>query len=340
MRTRKFVHGNLEVSEIGMGCMGFSHGYGAVPEETYSVEAIRRAYDEGGCTFFDTAESYGDVVFYSGHNEQLVGKAIESFRKEIVLATKFMIVPAELTNGTTVIDVLRRHLEKSMKNLRTDYIDLYYLHRVNTAVPVEDVAEAMGQLIREGIIRGWGLSQVGVGTLEKAHAVTPVTAVQNLYSMLERDCEKDIFPYCLKHGIGVVPFSPIASGFLSGKVTADTRFDTVDDVRQWVPQLKKENIVANQPILDILADFSQRKHSTNAQISLAWMLKKYPNVVPIPGSKNQERILENLGAVNVELTDDEFNTLETALNACIVHGHRGHIESIENNFGNNWKKKS
>ena len=155
MRTRKFVHGNLEVSEIGMGCMGFSHGYGAVPEETYSVEAIRRAYDEGGCTFFDTAESYGDVVFYPGHNEQLAGKAIESFRKEIVLATKFMIVPAELTNGTTVIDVLRRHLEKSMKNLRTDYIDLYYLHRVNTAVPVEDVAEAMGQLIGEGIIRGW-----------------------------------------------------------------------------------------------------------------------------------------------------------------------------------------
>lgn len=340
MRTRKFVHGNLEVSEIGMGCMGFSHGYGAVPEETYSVEAIRRAYDEGGCTFFDTAESYGDVVFYPVTTSNWPGKAIESFRKEIVLATKFMIVPAELTNGTTVIDVLRRHLEKSMKNLRTDYIDLYYLHRVNTAVPVEDVAEAMGQLIGEGIIRGWGLSQVGVGTLEKAHAVTPVTAVQNLYSMLERDCEKDIFPYCLKHGIGVVPFSPIASGFLSGKVTADTRFDTVDDVRQWVPQLKKENIVANQPILDILADFSQRKHSTNAQISLAWMLKKYPNVVPIPGSKNQERILENLGAVNVELTDDEFNTLETALNACIVHGHRGHIESIENNFGNNWKKKS
>lgn len=339
MKTRKFIHGNISMSEIGMGCMGFSHGYGAVPKEDYSIKAIRRAYDEGGCTFFDTAESYGDVVFYPGHNEQLVGKAVESIREKIVLATKFMIESVELTNETTVLDIIHRHLEKSLSNLRTDYIDLYYLHRINTAVPVEDIAEAMGMLIKEGIIRGWGLSQVGVDTLEKAHMITPVTAVQNLYSMLERDCEKDIFPYCLEHGIGVVPFSPIASGFLSGKVTTDTRFEAVDDVRKWVPQLKKENIIANQPILDILAGFSQKKHATNAQIALAWMLKKYPNVVPIPGSKNQERILENLGAVNVELTDDEFNALEKALTDCTVHGHRGHIESIGKSFGDNWKRK-
>lgn len=196
----------------------------------------------------------------------------------------------------------------------------------------------MGRLIEEGMISGWGLSQVGVGTLAKAHAVTPVSAVQNIYSMVERGCEAEVIPYCLEHNIGVVPFSPIASGFLSGKVTVDTKFEEVDDVRKFVPQLQKENLVANQPILDLLADFSRRKNATNAQISLAWMLHKYPNVVPIPGSKNLERILENLGAADVILTDEEFAQLETALNACTVHGHRGYEESVQHTFSDNWKK--
>lgn len=334
---KKRMIGNLEVSEIGMGCMGFSHGYGKVPEETYSIEAIHKAY-EFGCTFFDTAEAYGDVMFYPGHNEHLLGKAIESYRKEIVLATKLHLRTEELTDGTSVYEAVRKHLEKSMNNLRTDYMDLYYLHRINTAVPFEEVAEAMGRLIKEGLIRAWGLSQVGVDTLARAHEITPVTAVQNLYSMLERDCEKDIFPYCLEHHIGVIPFSPIASGFLSGKINADTQFETADDVRKWVPQLKKENMIANQPILDVLARYATKKNATNAQISLAWMLHKYPNVVPIPGSKNQGRILENLGATNVKLTDDEFEALETALDAYAVHGHRGHIETEQTGFGLNWKK--
>jgi aryl-alcohol dehydrogenase-like predicted oxidoreductase len=336
MKTRMI--GNLEVSEIGIGCMGFSHGYGKVPEETYGIEAIQKAHDFG-CTFFDTAEGYGDVVFYPGHNEQLVGKAIEGFRKDVVLATKFRVNTSEYGDGVTLFDAIRKHLDSSLKNLRTSYIDLYYLHRTDDGVPFENVAEVMGIFIKEGIIRGWGMSQISGETLTKAHAVTPVTAVQNIYSMLERDCEKDIFPFCMENNIGVVPFSPIASGFLSGKVTTNTLFETVDDVRNWVPQLTKENVVANQPILDILADFSAKKNATNAQISLAWMLHKYPNVVPIPGSKNQERILENLGSCDVILTEEEFAALESALDKCVVHGHRGHVESDQNNFGNKWKKK-
>ena len=333
---RKRLIRDLEVSPIGMGCMGFSHGYGPAPEESYSIEAIHKAYDFG-CTFFDTAESYGREQFWPGHNEQLAAKALEPVRKNVVLATKLHIQEQEAENSP-VYEVVRRHLEQSMKNLRTDYIDLYYLHRVNQGVPVEDVAAAMGRLIEEGLIRGWGLSQVDVDTLDRAHKVTPVTAVQNLYNMLERDCEAEIFPYCLEHNIGVVPFSPIASGFLSGKITVETRFDQKDDVRSWVPQLKKENIAANQPVLDVLSRYSQAKKATPAQISLAWMLHKYPNVVPIPGSRNQERILENLGAWNVRLTREEFAGLEQALNACTVHGHRGHVETEAASFSSNWRK--
>lgn len=329
--------GDLKVSPIGMGCMGFSHGYGKVPDEAYSIEVIQKAYDFG-CTFFDTAESYGREMFYPGHNEQLVGKAVELFRKDVVLATKLHIHTDEYGDGERLYEAIRKHLEASMKNLRTDYVDLYYLHRVNDQVPVEEVAAVMGRLINEGLIRGWGLSQVSVAILAKAYKVTPVSAVQNLYSMLERDCEKEIFPFCLENNIGVVPFSPIASGFLSGKVTTETKFEG-DDVRKFVPQLTKENIVANQPILDILAQFAEQKNATNAQISLAWMLHKYPNVVPIPGSKNRERILENLGAWNVELTDEEFSAIEAALDACAVHGHRGHVESERTTFSNNWKEK-
>lgn len=327
----------IEVSEIGMGCMGFSHGYGQIPEREYSIGAIRDAY-EYGCTFFDTAEVYGDVLYYPGHNEEIVGEAAEAFRKNVVLATKFHFRAEELQAGEEKYRIVRRHLEVSMKKLRTDYIDLYYLHRVNDNVPVEEVAEVMGKLIKEGLIRGWGLSQVSGETLERADRVAPVSAVQNLYNILERDCETDIFPYCLEHGIGVVPFSPIASGFLSGKVTAGTKFEEKDDVRNWVPQLSRENIIGNQPVLDVLGRYAQEKGATKAQISLAWMLHKYPNVVPIPGSKNRERILENLGGWNVKLTGEEFARLEAALDACEVHGHRGHVESEKMNFGRNWKK--
>lgn len=221
---------------------------------------------------------------------------------------------------------MRGHLTASLKRLQTDYADLYYLHRINPDIPVEDVAEVMGKLIRDGLIRGYGLSQVDVDTIERANAVTPLSAVQNIYSMLERGVEEAVIPYCPAHGIGVVPFSPVASGFLSGKITAGTDFSHSDDVRKYVPQLRKENLEANQPILALLEYCAARKNATRAQISLSWMLHKYPNVVLIPGSKNQERILENLASWNVALTGDEFAALETALDQIPVHGHRGFVE--------------
>ncbi|MBV7392224.1 aldo/keto reductase [Enterococcus sp. ALS3] len=335
MELRKI--GSLTVSPIGMGCMGFSHGYGEVPEESYSIAAIQKAY-AFGCNFFDTAEAYGRELFFPGHNEELLGKAVEGFRDQVVLATKLHIDENEITDEMDLSMVIHSHLKKSLENLRTDYVDLYYLHRVNELIPVEAVAEVMGELIEEGLIQEWGLSQVGVDILAKAHAVTPVAAVQNLYSMMECDAEKDIFPYCLANGITVVPFSPIASGFLSGNVTVETSFEG-DDVRKFVPQLSKENMVANQPILAILAEYAKEKKATNAQISLAWMLHKYPNVVPIPGSKNQARILENLGAWNVRLTDDEFARLEVELDRITIHGHRGHIETQQATFGHQWENK-
>lgn len=321
---KKRMLGKLEVSPVGMGCMALSHGYGQIPAEEYSIEAIRKAYG-AGCTFFDTAEIYGSQLYYIGHNEQIVGKALEGVRKNVVLASKLFISPEEYR--ADLEGAIRSHLAKTLENLRTDYLDLYYLHRVHVEVPVEAVAAVMGKLIDEGLIRGWGLSQVSLETLKKAHEVTPVTAIQSLYNMLERDLEQEIFPYCLENHIGVVPFSPVASGYLSGRIKADTQFEKVDDVRNWVPQLSKENIIGNQPIVDVVSEFAAAKGATNAQISIAWILHRYPNAVPIPGSKNQERILENLGAWNVNLSPEEMAALDRALDACEVHGHRGVVEA-------------
>ncbi|MBP1585706.1 MAG: aldo/keto reductase [Lachnospiraceae bacterium] len=309
---------NIAVSEVGMGCMAFSHGYGQIPEEQYSIEAIRNAY-EHGCTFFDTAEVYSPNLSGIGHNELIVGKALKGFREDVVLATKLML------NGFgfgSVYKTIRSHLEGSLDRLQTDYVDIYYLHRMS-GVPIEKVAEAMGKLMDDGMIRGWGLSQVDVDVIDRAQNVTPLAAIQNIYSMVERDCESGVIPYCMENNIGFVPFSPIASGLLSGKITPQTQFEKHDDVRNWVPQLSGRNIEGNQPIVEMLKSFAEKKGATPAQISLAWMLHKYPNVVPIPGSKNKERIIENLDSANVELTDDEFKNLEDALNGLKVYGHRG-----------------
>lgn len=309
---------NIAVSEVGMGCMAFSHGYGQIPEEQYSIEAIRNAY-EHGCTFFDTAEVYSPNLSGIGHNELIVGKALKGFREDVVLATKLML------NGFgfgSVYKTIRSHLEGSLVRLQTDYVDIYYLHRMS-GVPVEKVAEAMGKLMDEGLIRGWGLSQVDVDVIDRAQNVTPLAAIQNIYSMVERDCESGVIQYCMENNIGFVPFSPIASGLLSGKITPQTEFEKHDDVRNWVPQLSRRNIEGNQPIVEMLKSFAEKKKATPAQISLAWMLHKYPNVVPIPGSKNKERIIENLDSANVELTDDEFMMLEESLNGLKVYGHRG-----------------
>ncbi len=314
MKTRLLR--DIEVSEVGMGCMAFSHGYGQIPPEQYSIEAIRNAYMHG-CTFFDTAEVYSPNLSGIGHNERIVGKALKAVRENVVIATKLF-----LREGGDVYKNIRKHLLGSMERLQTAYVDLYYLHRMS-GVPVEKVAEAMGKLMDEGLIRGWGLSQVDVDVIDRAQRVTPLAAIQNIYSMVERDSEAEIIPFCMSHNIGFVPFSPIASGLLSGKITPQTQFERNDDVRNWVPQLSRRNIAGNQPIVELLKEFAEQKNATPAQISLAWMLHKYPNVVPIPGSKNKERIVENLNSADVELTDEEFTALETALNRLPVYGHRG-----------------
>ena len=315
MKTR-FL-GEIAVSEIGMGCMAFSHGYGQIPAEEYSIEAIRNA-QRHGCTLFDTAEVYSPGLSGIGHNERIVGKALRGVRDNVVIATKLFLG----CGLGSVYDKVREHLEDSLERLQTDWVDIYYLHRTGGA-SVEKVAEAMGRLIDDGLIRGWGLSQVDVDVVRRAHQVTPLSAVQNIYSMVERDSERGVIPYCMAQGIGFVPFSPIASGLLSGKITTETKFESYDDVRNWVPQLSKRNIQGNQPIVDLLKDYAGRKNATPAQISLAWMLHKYPNVVPIPGSKNKERIIENVDAAKVALTDAEFASLEESLNRCKVYGHRG-----------------
>ena len=274
-----------------------------------------------GCTFFDTAEVYSPNLQGIGHNELIVGKALKDVRDKVVIATKLFISKSEVTNGD-VYGAIKRHLLGSLQRLQVKMVDLYYLHRLSD-IPIEEIAKAMGRLIQEGLIRGWGLSQVDADIIARAHKVTPVSAVQNLYNILERDCEDRVIPYCLEHNIGVVPFSPIGSGLLSGKITTQTEYEKVDDVRNWVPQCKKENIIGNQPIIDLIQKFAQRKNATPAQISLAWMLKKYPNVVPIPGSKNKERIIENLDAYKVKLTDEELAEFEAELKKHKIYGHRG-----------------
>jgi len=318
MEKRKL--GNIEVTEIGIGTMAFSHGYGKIPDEKYSIEAIREAYNHG-CNFFDTAEVYSPNLAGIGHNELIVGKALKDVRDKVVIATKLFLKSHEVVKGD-VYGAIKKHLLGSMERLQVKMVDLYYLHRLSD-VPLEEIAKAMGRLINEGLIRGWGLSQVDVDSIEKAHKITPVSAVQNLYNILERDCEEKVIPFCLKNNIGVVPFSPVGSGLLSGKINANTEFEKNDDVRNWVPQCKKENIIGNQPIIDLISKFAAKKGATPAQFSMAWMIKKYPNVVPIPGSKNKERIIENINTYKVKLTDEELNEFENELKKYKVHGHRG-----------------
>ena len=318
MEKRKL--GNIEVTEIGIGTMAFSHGYGKIPDEKYSIEAIREAYNHG-CNFFDTAEVYSPNLAGIGHNELIVGKALKDVRDKVVIATKLFLKSHEVVNGD-VYGAIKKHLLGSMERLQVKMVDLYYLHRLSD-VPLEEIAKAMGRLINEGLIRGWGLSQVDVDSIEKAHKITPVSAVQNLYNILERDCEEKVIPFCLKNNIGVVPFSPVGSGLLSGKINSNTEFEKNDDERNWVPQCKKENIIGNQPIIDLISKFAAKKGATPAQFSMAWMIKKYPNVVPIPGSKNKERIIENINTYKVKLTDEELNEFENELKKYKVHGHRG-----------------
>jgi len=318
MEKRKLGAAGLEVTAIGYGCMGLNHGYGPVPSKEESVKLIRQAV-ELGYNFFDTAEGYG-----AGKNEELLGEAIQSVRDQIVIATKFggnsvkdgKLYPIELSPAE-----IRQHLEASLRRLQTDRIDLYYQHRVSKVHPVEEVALLMEELIREGKILGWGLSQATEGEIRRAHAQTPLTAIQSEYSMMERMFENDVISACEELGIGFVPFSPLAGGFLSAKINPEDTF-TGDDVRKTITRYKPENVSANLPLKEFLLNFAQEKGVTPAQISLAWMLHKKPFIVPIPGTKHLNRLKENIGAVNVNLTDDDFNRLEVELSKIKVHGNR------------------
>lgn len=309
MKTR-FLR-NLEVSAIGYGCMGLSHGYGAVPERGESIRLIQSAF-ELGCTFFDTAEGYG-----AGDNERLVGEAVKPFRHKIVLATKLHLNKRDGDTAT----VIRRHLEASLNRLGTDYVDLYYQHRIEDDDKVEEVAEVIGELIKEGKIRGWGQSQATEDQVRRANAVTPLSAIQSEFSMMERMFDKDVIPACEKLGIGFVPFSPLASGFLSGKYTKEQVY-TGDDVRRVITKFAPENMERNQPLLDLLQSLAQDKNATPAQISLAWMLHKKDFIVPIPGMRKIERMEENFGASDVTLTQQEYEQLEKSLTKISVYGNR------------------
>jgi len=311
MKLRKLR--DLEVSAVGLGCMGFNHGYGAAPERQESINLIRYAVDLG-CTHFDTAEGYG-----AGENELLVGEALREVRDRVVIATKLFINERSAANPAD--KQIRAHLDASLKRLGTDYVDLYYQHRVRPTIPVEEIAESMGGLIREGKIRGWGQSQATTDQIRKAHAVTPLTAVQSEYSMMERMFERDVIPLCKELRIGFVPFSPLASGFLSGKVRLDDQYQG-DDVRRVITRFDKANLAANEPLVNLLRSFAQEKHSTPAQISLAWMLAKEDFIAPIPGSRTRERIQENLGAADVALTGEEMQRLEAQLANVEIHGNR------------------
>ncbi|MGN0004588.1 MAG: aldo/keto reductase, partial [Candidatus Gastranaerophilaceae bacterium] len=322
MQTRKL--GNIEVSAIGLGCMGFHHGYGAIPTENESIKMIQYAYDKG-CTFFDTAENYGPFL-----NEELLGKAVKPFRDKVVIATKFspFSQPTQTAKEKLSREGIREAIEGSLKRLQTDYIDLYYEHRVPLSSDVEAVATWIGELIKEGKIRGWGQSQSNVEQIKKAHKVTPLSAIQSEYSMMERMFEADVIPLCKELNIGFVPFSPLASGFLSGKYSKNTKYYG-DDVRRAITRFIPENVEKNQPLLDLLHEVASSKGATPAQISLAWMLYKYDFLAPIPGMRKYERIDENLGACNVELTKEEFNKIESELDKITIYGNRTD-EDIQN----------
>ncbi|RBY75038.1 aldo/keto reductase [Geodermatophilus sp. TF02-6] len=315
MHTRVLGSSDFEVSAIGFGCMGFSHGYGPGPGADEAIDLMRKAFDLG-CTFFDTAEGYG-----AGANEELVGRALAPIRDQVVIATKLHITGGDGMTRGDLSRQLRQRLDASLARLGTDHVELYYQHRVNKDIPVEDVAACMGELIDEGKILGWGQSQATEQELRRAHAVTPLTAIQSEYSIMERMFERDVIPACAQLGIGFVAFSPLASGFLSGKVTAEDTY-TGDDVRRAITRFDRDNIRANQPLLDLLTAFAQEKGATPAQISLAWMLHKGDFIVPIPGSRRLQRIEENLRAADVELTDEEFTRIEAELAEIEIHGNR------------------
>ena len=304
MKKRKLGTNGLEVSEIGLGCMGMSFGYGVVADKKQSIDLIHKAV-ELGVTFFDTAEVYGPFI-----NEELVGEALEPFKGKVAIATKFGFnIGGEGLNSRP--ERIRSVAEESLKRLRIDCIDLFYQHRVDPGVPIEDVAGAVKELIKEGKVKHFGLSEAGVKIIRRAHAVQPVTALQSEYSLWWREPEDEIIPVLEELGIGFVPFSPLGKGFLTGKIDENTTFDS-KDFRSTVPRLSPENLKANLVFVDLLKKVAQRKNITPAQLAIAWILAQKPWFVPIPGTTKIERLIENLGAASVELTEEELQEIKTA----------------------------
>ena len=318
MQKRKLGRGGLEVSAIGFGAMGMSQSYGpAGPRE--ELIAVLRAAVERGVTFFDTAEIYG-----AGHNEELVGEALAPFKGRVVIATKFGFKDPAAGPGAGLDSSrkrIRQVVETSLKRLRVDAIDLLYQHRVDPAVPIEDVAGIVKDLIKEGKVKYFGLSEASAKTIRRANAVQPVTAIQSEYSVWWRQPENEILPTCEELGIGFVPFSPLGKGFLTGKIDETTTFDSTD-FRNSIPRFTPENRKANQAVIDILGKIAERKKATPAQIALAWLLAQKPWIVPIPGTRKIERLEENIGAASIELTPSDLREIENAASTITVQGAR------------------
>jgi aryl-alcohol dehydrogenase-like predicted oxidoreductase len=316
MQKRKLGNSNLEVSAIGLGCMGLSFAYGPAAEKKDAIALIRAAVDRG-VTFFDTAEVYGPFV-----NEEVVGEALAPVRDQVVIATKFGFKNGKVADGMdSRPENIRAVAEASLRRLKTDRIDLFYQHRVDTAVPIEEVAGAVKDLIREGKVKQFGLSEAGAQTIRRAHAVQPVTALQSEYSLWWREPEAEILPTLKELGVGFVPFSPLGRGFLTGKIDANTKFDK-DDFRNTVPRFTPEAREANQTLVDLLARIAAGRKATPAQIALAWLLAQEPWIVPIPGTTKLHRLEENLGAAAIELAADELRDIESAVSAINVQGAR------------------
>ena len=320
MQKRKLGNSNLEVTALGLGCMGMSFGYGPAADKQEMISLIRSAV-ERGVTFFDTAEVYGPFT-----NEELVGEALAPLREQVVIATKFGFnLDSNEVPGSPQLNSRPEHIkhvaEASLKRLKTETIDLFYQHRVDPDVPIEDVAGAVKELIQEGKVKHFGLSEAGVQTIRRAHAVQPVTALQSEYSLWWREPEAEILPTLEELGIGFVPFSPLGKGFLTGKINETTTFDS-NDFRNTVPRFSLEARKANQALVDLIGKFAEQKNATPAQIALAWVLAQKPWIVPIPGTTKLHRLEENIGAVDVEFTPDDLREIDSATAQIDVLGER------------------
>ena len=321
MRTRKL--GKLEVSELGAGCMSISANYGPPADRNQGIKVIRTAYEKG-VTFFDTAEVYGPYT-----NEELVGEALAPFRDKVVVATKFGF-DLEAGGLNSQPKHIKKVVEASLKRLRTNRIDLYYQHRVDPQVPIEDVAGAIKDLIKEGKVLHFGLSEASARTIRRAHAVQPVTAIQTEYSLMNRDPEQNgVLKACEELGIGFVPWGPIGMGYLTGKIDARTKLDPKTDLRSGFDRFSPENLAANRPIVDWLKQFAKKNNATPAQIALAWLLAQKPWIVPIPGTRNIDHLNENFGAINIQLTPADLREIDTAFSKIKVHGGRMNEEQMK-----------